>query len=55
MDFTVGIVSRNLATTSNSETIGICTFFEAANVMRDTLHIFSDSQCAMCQVQNEST
>ena len=30
MDFTVGIVSRNLASTSNSETIGIYTFFEAS-------------------------
>ena len=32
MDFTVGIVSRNLATTSNSETVGICTFFEAPSI-----------------------
>ena len=29
MDFTVGIVSRNLASTSNFETIGVGTFFEA--------------------------
>ena len=55
MDFTVEIVSQNLATTSNSETVGICTFFEATSVMRDTLHILSGSQCATCQVQNEST
>ena len=30
MDFTVGIVSRNLASTSNFETVGIYTFFEAS-------------------------
>ena len=36
MDFTVGIVSRNLATTSNSETVGNFTFFEATGVVRDT-------------------
>ena len=30
MDCTVGIVSRNLASTSNSETVGIYTFFEAS-------------------------
>ena len=55
MNFTIGIVSRNLATTSNSETVGICTFFKAMSVVRDTWHILSGSQCAMCQVQNEST
>ena len=32
MDFTVGIVSRNLANTSNFETVGICTFFEASSI-----------------------
>ena len=34
MDFTVGIVSQNLASTlnwSNSETVGIYTFFEASH------------------------
>ena len=31
MDFTVGTVSRNLANTSNSKTVGICTFFEASS------------------------
>ena len=30
MDFTVGIISRNLASTSNSETVGVSTFFEAS-------------------------
>ena len=30
MDFTVGIVSRNLASTSNSEIVGVGTFFEAS-------------------------
>ena len=32
MDFTVGIVSRNLANNSNFETVGICTFFEASSI-----------------------
>ena len=31
-DFTVGIVSRNLANASNSETIRICTFFETPSI-----------------------
>ena len=31
MDFTVGIVSRNLASTSNFETVGVGTFFEASS------------------------
>ena len=30
MDCTIGIISRNLASTSNSETVGIYTFFEAS-------------------------
>ena len=30
MDFTVGIISQNLASTSNSETVGIYMFFEAS-------------------------
>ena len=30
MDFTVGIVSQNLASTSNSETVGIYTFFHVS-------------------------
>ena len=55
MDFTVRIVSRNLATTSNFETVEICTFFKATSIVRDTWHILSSSQCATCQVQNEST
>ena len=41
MDFTVRIVSRNLATTSNFETAENFTFFEATGVVRDTLHILS--------------
>ena len=32
MDFVVGIVSRNLANTSNFETVGIYTFFEASGI-----------------------
>ena len=31
MDFTVGIVSRNLVSTSNSKTVRIYTFFEASH------------------------
>ena len=55
MDVTVGIVSRNLATTSNFETDIIFTFFEATRVVRDTCHILSGSRGATCHVQNEST
>ena len=32
MNFIVEIVSRNLVTTSNSETVRICTFFEAPSI-----------------------
>ena len=55
MDFTVGIVSRNLATTSNFVKFRDSrnfTFFEATEVMRDTWHSLSSSQCATCQVKN---
>ena len=58
MDFTIGIVSRNLATTLNfvefrdSRNLQV---FEATSIVRDTWHILSGSQCATCQVQNEST
>ena len=31
MDFSVGIISQNLASTSNSETVEIYTFFEASS------------------------
>ena len=31
MDFTVGIVSQNLPSTSNFETVGVGTFFEASH------------------------
>ena len=40
---------------SNSETVRIYMFFEATSVMLDTWHILSGSQCATCQVWNEST
>ena len=58
MDFTVGIVSRNLATmsiSSNSETIGIYTFFEETSVGWDTWGILSGTQCATCQDPVQST
>ena len=32
MDFTVGIVSRNLVSTSNFEIVGVDTFFEASRL-----------------------
>ena len=41
MDFTIGIVSRNLATTSNFVEFRECrdfTFFEAKRVVRDLAH-----------------
>ena len=56
MDFTIGIVSQNLATTSNSETVGICTFFEAlsigcrkttCDVTKVTYNIYSCDTCCM--------
>ena len=56
-DFTVGIVWRNLATTSNfvefrdSQNF---TFFEAPGVVQDTWHIVSGSRGGLCHVQNES-
>ena len=40
MDLTVRIVSRNLTTTSNSETYGICMFFEETRVMQGPLAHF---------------
>ena len=57
MDFTVGIVSRNLATTLNffefrdSQNF---TFFEAPEVVRDSWHIVSGSRGVTCHVKNES-
>ena len=57
MDFTVGIVLRSLATTSNfvefrdSQNF---TFLEASRVVRDTWHIVSGSRGATCHMQNES-
>ena len=57
MDFTVGIVSRNLVTTLNfvifRDNLNF-TFFEALGVVRDTWHIVSCSRGAMCHMQNES-
>ena len=56
MDFTVGIISQNLATTSNSETVGICTFFEAlsigcrkttCDVTKVTYNMYSCDICCM--------
>ena len=55
MDFTVGIVSRNLATTSNFVKFRDSqdfTFFEAPRVVRDTWHEMSGSQCTTCQVES---
>ena len=57
MDFTVGIVSRNLATMSNFVEFRDSrnfTFFETRRVVRDTWYIVSGSRGAMCHVQNES-
>ena len=45
MDFAVEIVSRNLANSSNFETVGICTFFEASN---------SDAEKMTCDVTQVS-
>ena len=55
MNFTVGIVSQNLATTSNfvefrdSRNFYI---FRGTRVVQNTCHILSDSRGATCHVQN---
>ena len=52
MDFTVGIVSRNLATTSNFikfRDIQNFMFFEATGVVWDTWHLVSGLRGATCQ------
>ena len=57
MDFTVEIVSRNLATTLNFIKFRDSrnfTFFEAPRVVRDTWHVMSGSQSATCQMQGKS-
>ena len=57
MDFTVGIVSRNLSTTSNFVEFRDnrnFVFFEALGVVRDTWHIVSGSRGATYHVHNES-
>ena len=57
MGCTVGIILRNLATTSNFVEFRDCRnfmFFKALGVVRDTWHIMSCSRGAMCRVQNES-
>ena len=57
MDYIVGIVSRNPATTSNFiefQDSRNFTFFEALRVVQDTWHIVSGSRCVTCHVQNES-
>ena len=57
MDFTIGIVSRNLATTSNFVEFRDSRnfmFFKASRVMQNTWHIVSGSRGSMCHVQNES-
>ena len=40
---------------SNSKTVGICTFFEETSFGRDTWPILSDTQCATCQAHVQST
>ena len=57
MDFTVGIVSRNLATTSNFVTFRDswnCTFFEARRGVRDTWQVLGGPRGATCQAEGES-
>ena len=57
MDFTVEIILRNLATTSNFvkfQDSRNFTLFEASRVVRDTWHILSGLGGATCHVKNES-
>ena len=57
MEFIIGIVSQNLATTSNFVEFRDnrnFMFFKAPRVVRDTWRIFSGSRGSMCHVHNES-
>ena len=57
MDFTVGIVSQNLATTSNFVEFRDSrnfTFFEARRGVRDTWHFMSGLRGATCQAMGKS-
>ena len=57
MDFTVEIVSRNLATTSNFVEFRDnrnFTFFEARRGVRDTWHFMSDLRGATCLAMGKS-
>ena len=59
MDFTIGIVSRNLASTSNSETVEVCTFFEASQlgcsktIFDATKVTYNTYSCAMSGMSKE--
>ena len=56
MDFTVGIVSRNLATTSNFIEFRDSRdfmFFEARRGVRDTWHVMSGPRGATCQAMGK--
>ena len=57
MDFIVGIVSRNLATTSNFFEFRDnrnFTFFGASRGVQDTWHVLGIPRGATCQVSDES-
>ena len=59
-DFTVGIVSRNLASTSNFETVGVDTFFKASRfgcrktIGDETKFKYNTYSCAMSGMSRES-
>ena len=58
MDFTVGIVSRNIATASNFVEFRDSrnfTFFEARIGVQDTWHLMSGPKGATCQAMEESS
>ena len=57
MDFTVGIISRNLVTPSNFvkfQDNRNFMFFEAPRVMSDTWHMLDGSYGAICQMERRS-
>ena len=57
MDFIVGIVTRNLATTSNFVEFRNSrdfTFFEAHRGVRDTWHVMCGPRGATCQAMGKS-
>ena len=57
MDFTIGIISQSLVTSSNFvefQDSRNFTFFEAPRAMSDTWHMLDGSYGSMCQMESKS-